>query len=155
MSKRPTMVDVMSRVRDMSAAKPAPAPAAETASPVQEAAIPAREDQSATEAQTPAPAPDLITRHRDSESTRSRSHVETSTAQKRERKAGVPKGFNVRPERIEKPHQSIYAHPFVFREIRKIAAAEDMKPQDLYREGLRAVLKKRGLDFDKLDRGEV
>lgn len=66
----------------------------------------------------------------------------------------TPRGFNVRKERIEKPHQSVYAHPVVFRELRKIAAAEDVKPQDLYREGLREVFRRRGLDFDALDRGE-
>lgn len=76
------------------------------------------------------------------ETTRSRENVAT------------PRGFNVRKERIEKPHQSVYAHPVVFRELRKIAAAEDVKPQDLYREGLREVFRRRGLDFDALDRGE-
>lgn len=65
-----------------------------------------------------------------------------------------PKGFNRRKERIEKPHQSVYAHPVVFKELRKIAAAEGVKPQDLYREGLREVFRRRGLDFDRLDRGE-
>lgn len=65
-----------------------------------------------------------------------------------------PKGFNRRKERIEKPHQSVYAHPVVFRELRKIAATEDVKPQDLYREGLREVFRRRGLNFDALDRGE-
>lgn len=68
--------------------------------------------------------------------------------------ADKPKGFNRRKERIEKPHQSVYAHPVVFRELRKIAVAEDLKPQDLYREGLREVFRRRGLDFDSLDRGE-
>jgi len=64
-----------------------------------------------------------------------------------------PKGFNVRKERIEKPHQSLYAHPSVFRTIRQIAATEDCKPQDLYREALRLMLAKRGFDFDRLDAG--
>lgn len=68
--------------------------------------------------------------------------------------ADKPKGFNQRKARIEKPHQSVYAHPVVFRELRKIAVAEDLKPQDLYREGLREVFRRRGLDFDSLDRGE-
>jgi len=36
----------------------------------------------------------------------------------------------------------------------QIAAAEDVKPQDLYREGLREAFRLRGLDFDRLDRGE-
>lgn len=76
--------------------------------------------------------------------TRSRENVATEK----------PKGFNRRKERIEKPHQSVYAHPVVFRELRKIAAAEDVKPQDLYREGLREVFRRRGLDFDRLDQGE-
>ena len=84
-----------------------------------------------------APAPEPI-----SETTRPRENVAT------------PRGFNVRKERIEKPHQSVYAHPVVFRELRKIAASEDVKPQDLYREGLREVFRRRGLDFDALDRGE-
>lgn len=65
-----------------------------------------------------------------------------------------PRGFNVRKERVEKPHQSVYAHPVVFRELRKIAAAEGVKPQELYREGLREVFRRRGMDFDALDRGE-
>lgn len=65
-----------------------------------------------------------------------------------------PKGFNVRKERIEKPHQSVYAHPAVFRELRMIALKEGLKPQDLYREGLRHVFAERGLDFDSLDRGQ-
>jgi hypothetical protein len=42
----------------------------------------------------------------------------------------------------------------VFRELRKIAASEEVKPQELYREGLREVFRRRGLDFDALDRGE-
>jgi hypothetical protein len=76
------------------------------------------------------------------EATRSRENVAT------------PRGFNVRKERVEKPHQSVYAHPLVFRELRKIAASEEVKPQELYREGLREVFRRRGLDFDALDRGE-
>ena len=92
-------------------------------------------------AAAPAPAPELAP-----ETTRSRENVAASGAK--------PRGFNVRKERIEKPHQSVYAHPVVFRELRKIAAAEDLKPQDLYREGLREVFRRRGLDFDALDRGE-
>lgn len=63
-----------------------------------------------------------------------------------------PHGFKKRKARVEKPHQSVYAHPDVFRELRKIAAAEDKKPQELYREGLREVFRRRGLDFDALDR---
>ena len=82
---------------------------------------------------TPAPA---------TKATRSRENVTT------------PRGFNVRKERVEKPHQSVYAHPLVFRELRKIAASEEVKPQELYREGLREVFRRRGLDFDALDRGE-
>lgn len=78
------------------------------------------------------------------EPTRSRGNVAAS----------APRGFNVRKERVEKPHQSVYAHPLVFRELRKIAASEEVKPQDLYREGLREVFRRRGLDFDALDRGE-
>ncbi|MFY9290390.1 MAG: hypothetical protein WAP03_06820 [Methylorubrum rhodinum] len=92
-------------------------------------------------AAAPAPAPALEPEPAP-ETTRSRENVAT------------PRGFNVRKERIEKPHQSVYAHPVVFRELRKIAAAEDVKPQDLYREGLREVFRRRGLDFDALDRGE-
>ena len=88
---------------------------------------------------------------RDSESTSARAHVSTSS----KRAPDVPKGFNVRPRRVEKPHQSVYAHPQVFKVLRQIASQEDIKPQDLYREGLRAVLKARGYDFDKLDKGEV
>lgn len=66
-----------------------------------------------------------------------------------------PPGFNQRKQpRAEKPHQSIYAHPVVFRELRKIAAVEGVKPQELYREGLREVFRRRGLDFDRLDEGE-
>lgn len=80
------------------------------------------------------------------ETTRSRENVAAPGAK--------PRGFNVRKERIEKPHQSVYAHPLVFRELRKIAASEDLKTQDLYREGLREVFRRRGLDFDALDRGE-
>lgn len=80
--------------------------------------------------------------------TRSREHAATFED------GATPRGFKVRKERIEKPHQSVYAHPVVFRELRKIAAAEEVKPQDLYREGLREVFRRRGLDFDQLDRGE-
>lgn len=78
--------------------------------------------------------------------TRSRENVSTTNSK--------PRGFNVRKERIEKPHQSVYAHPAVFRELRMIALKEGVKPQDLYREGLRHVFSERGLDFDALDRGE-
>lgn len=95
----------------------------------------------AAPASTPASTPDL-----DHKATRSRENVDLLGTQ--------PRGFNVRKERIEKPHQSVYAHPVVFRELRKIAAAEDVKPQDLYREGLREVFRRRGMDFDALDRGE-
>lgn len=91
----------------------------------------------------PAPAPE----HEPvPETTRSRENVAALRTK--------PRGFNLRKERIEKPHQSVYAHPVVFRELRKIAASEDVKPQDLYREGLREVFRRRGLDFDALDRGE-
>jgi hypothetical protein len=84
---------------------------------------------------------------RESGSTRPRGNVSTHDIER-------PKGFNVRPPRIEKPHQSVYAHPKVFAVLRLIAATEEKKPQDLYKEGLRAVLSKRGYDFDKLDAGE-
>lgn len=85
---------------------------------------------------------------RASEATRSRESVIRSEIER-------PKGFNVRPPRIEKPHQSVYAHPKVFAALRQIAANEEIKPQDLYREGLRHVLAQRGYDFDKLDAGEA
>lgn len=107
---------------------------ADVATGIREMAPPA-----AAPAPAPAPAPEP---EPSPEATRSRENVTT------------PRGFNVRKERIEKPHQSVYAHPVVFRELRKIAAAEDVKPQDLYREGLREVFRRRGLDFDALDRGE-
>lgn len=96
------------------------------------------------QAQAPAPAQTTLELVLERAATRSRENV---TSDK-------PKGFNVRKERIEKPHQSVYAHPVVFRELRKIAASEDLKPQDLYREGLREVFRRRGLDFDKLDQGQ-
>lgn len=150
------MGDVMNRVRAMSETTPKPPEPKPTEAPAMVEAIeaPAIEAKGEDTGTAVAPADTVPTRERESEATGSRSHVETLPPKKREKKAGVPKGFNVRPERVEKPHQSIYAHPLVFRAIRTIAASEDMKPQDLYREGLRAVLKKRGLDFDKLDRGE-
>lgn len=85
---------------------------------------------------------------RASENTRPRENVIASAIDR-------PKGFNVRPPRIEKPHQSVYAHPKVFAALRQIAANEEIKPQDLYREGLRHVLAQRGYDFDKLDAGEA
>jgi hypothetical protein len=85
---------------------------------------------------------------RASGATRSRGSVIASEIER-------PKGFNVRPPRIEKPHQSVYAHPKVFAALRQIAANEEIKPQDLYREGLRHVLARRGYDFDKLDAGEA
>jgi hypothetical protein len=88
---------------------------------------------------------------RENVSAQSREPADTLT---HEHAATPPKGFNVRKARVEKPHQSIYAHPEVFRAIRQIAAAEDTKPQDLYREALRLMLAKRGLDFDKLDAGQ-
>lgn len=82
---------------------------------------------------------------RDHEAALPREHVEKEDPV-------PPHGFKTRKSRIEKPHQSVYAHPDVFRELRKIAAAEDKKPQELYREGLREVFRRRGLDFDALDR---
>jgi hypothetical protein len=63
-------------------------------------------------------------------------------------------GFRVR-QRIEKPHVSLYAHPRVLKKVREIAAAEGCKAHDIYIEGLRLVLAKYGLDYDKLDSGEV
>ena len=65
----------------------------------------------------------------------------------------TPEGFRIR-QRVEKPHVSLYAHPRVLKKVREIAAAEDCKAHDIYIEGLRLVLAKYGLDFDKLDRGE-
>ena len=94
---------------------------------------------------TPAPTPVSVA-EQDHADTRPRENVAASATQ--------PRGFNVRKERVEKPHQSVYAHPVVFRELRKIAAAEGVKPQELYREGLREVFRRRGMDFDALDRGE-
>lgn len=90
---------------------------------------------------------------RESVPTQTRAHV--STSGKRTFEVDVPYGSKVRRPRIEKPHQSVYAHKAVFKVLNQIALAEDTKPQDLYREGLRHVLKMRGYDFDKLDNGEV
>ena len=65
----------------------------------------------------------------------------------------APDGYK-RPVRFEKPHDSVYAHPTVFKALREIAAAQDCKPHDLYLEGLRLVLRTHGRDFDALNRGE-
>ncbi|GJE62067.1 hypothetical protein MPOCJGCO_4196 [Methylobacterium trifolii] len=56
--------------------------------------------------------------------------------------------------RIAKPRQFANANPAVLRELRKIAEAGDVKSQDLYGEGLREVFKRRGLNFDNMDRRE-
>ena len=65
----------------------------------------------------------------------------------------TPEGYKIR-QRVEKPHVSLYAHPKVFKKIREIAATEGCKPHDVYVEGLRLILAKYGVDYDKLDRVE-
>lgn len=149
MAKKP---DLYAAIRAKSATSRAQEPAAEpettasqtaTAAPASETpAVASSRDLTAVAKET------VATFARESGSTRPRSHVSTQDVER-------PKGFNVRPARIEKPHQSVYADPAVFRVLRQIALAEDIKPQDLYREGLRHVLAQRGYDFDKLDKGEA
>jgi hypothetical protein len=161
-AKRKSMDDVYARIGQMNATRPEPETVAEpvqaiepetaqepkpptvaiVSAPVEETTRPALKDGTPTAYK------------RETVSTRARSHVEKERMAKETRPAKVPKGYNVRPPRIEKPHQSIYADPAVFRVIRQIAATEDVKPQDLYREALRLMLKRRGYDFDKLDSGE-
>lgn len=151
MVKRRTMDDVFARMGEMNAARTPLEPEA-AAEAVEAAPIPEPEPAAVIAPETVEPA----TQDKpETGSTRARSHVEKERLAKETRPAKVPKGFNVRPPRIEQPHQSVYADPAVFKVIRQIALAEDKKPQDLYREALRAMLKKRGYDFDKLNRGEA
>lgn len=131
---RPSLQATMSAIAGI--AKQGVSPEPETTSPNDHADTLAREP--------------VATLSREHATTPPREHVRTRLQETE----AAPKGFNVRRARIEKPHQSIYAHPDVFRVIRQIAATEDVKPQDLYREALRLMLAKRGLDFDQLDAGK-
>lgn len=157
-AKRPSMGDALVRMGELNAARPAVEPET-VAEPVVEAVEPDTgpepEPEPAAAVEVGPAVEPVHPAKPETGSTRARSHVEKERRAQQTRPASVPKGYNVRPPRIEKPHQSIYADPAVFRVIRQIAAAEDVKPQDLYREALRALLKKRGFDFDKLDRGEA
>ena len=50
-----------------------------------------------------------------------------------------------------KPHTSVYMSNAALRELRIIAATEGVSHQDLFREALRDLFKRRGRDFDRLD----
>ena len=54
--------------------------------------------------------------------------------------------------RREKPHGSFYASPAVFRTLRQLAAAEDVKQHDVLVEGLQLMSERYGFDYDELDR---
>ena len=157
MAKRKSMDDVLAGMSAM-VARPVPEPATVEAT-VREA--PAVEPEPVVETAPEVSAP--ITQAKDDEpvevsvhrrDTRARAHVRKEEIARQTKPVSVPRGYTVRPPRIEKPHQSIYADPAVWKVIRQIALAEDVKPQDLYREALRLMLRKRGYDFDRLDRGE-
>jgi hypothetical protein len=52
----------------------------------------------------------------------------------------------------KRPHTSFYASEAVLRTIRVLAAEDGVRPQEIFRQAMKAYFKTRGKDFDALDK---
>lgn len=52
----------------------------------------------------------------------------------------------------KRPHTSFYASEAVLRTIRVMAAEDGVRPQEIFRQAMKAYFKTRGKDFDVLDK---
>ena len=52
----------------------------------------------------------------------------------------------------KRPHTSFYASEAVLRTIRVLAAEDGVRPQEIFRQAMKAYFRTRGKDFDALDK---
>ena len=105
------------------------------------AAVAAREPVSEPER----PINDVMTSSGDRVATRQRHDVEDPIPAVAPRRAAeAPSG--------KRPHTSFYASEAVLRTIRVLAAEDGVRPQEIFRQAMKAYFKTRGKDFDELDK---
>lgn len=174
-AKRPSMAEIQAKRRLAETAERADAQHARaepsTSSPddvmtrsLDDVATQARTDvarQSGDAVPTPMPA-SAVTSERDDVMTYKRDDVKDRfpvPAREEERprsRARAPKAGKTADAKKPptKPHTSVYMSNAALRELRIIAATEGVSHQDLFREALRGLFKRRGRDFDNLDSQE-